>query len=167
MSKLKLKFDPNQQHQIIAVDSVINVFKGLPPYQTSFQLGDETIPNLPPYNDLDKEWLHGNLQEVQKENTRYCQSLEQNLILDLESGLVLQGIGNENWEYPSYTIEMETGTGKTYVYLRTIFELRKKFGFGKFIIIVPVLPFMKEQLKTLRLQKNISELLLEMKLLTY
>src|SRR5207302_3390004 len=36
-----------------------------------------------------------------------------------------------------FTIEMETGTGKTYVYLRTIFELNKRYGFTKFVIVVP------------------------------
>ncbi len=36
-----------------------------------------------------------------------------------------------------FTVEMETGTGKTYVYLRTIFELNKRYGFTKFIIVVP------------------------------
>jgi restriction endonuclease len=37
----------------------------------------------------------------------------------------------------NFTIEMETGTGKTYVYLRTIFELNKLYGFTKFVIVVP------------------------------
>ena len=36
-----------------------------------------------------------------------------------------------------FTVEMETGTGKTYVYLRTIFELNKRYGFTKFVIVVP------------------------------
>jgi len=36
-----------------------------------------------------------------------------------------------------FTVEMETGTGKTYVYLRTIFELNQEFGFTKFVIVVP------------------------------
>ena len=36
-----------------------------------------------------------------------------------------------------FTVEMETGTGKTYVYLRTIFELHRRFGFAKFVIVVP------------------------------
>ena len=154
MTKLKLKFDPNQQHQIIAVDSVINLFKGLVPYQTSFQLGDETIPNLPPSNALDKEWLLGNLQEVQKENIKYCRSLEQSLTLEMESGLVLQGTGNDSVDFPSFTIEMETGTGKTYVYLRTIFELRKKYGFGKFIIIVPSIAIYEGTIKNFQITKE-------------
>ena len=36
-----------------------------------------------------------------------------------------------------FTVEMETGTGKTYVYLRTVFELNKRYGFTKFVIVVP------------------------------
>jgi type III restriction enzyme len=36
-----------------------------------------------------------------------------------------------------FTVEMETGTGKTYVYLRTIFELNRRYGFTKFVIVVP------------------------------
>ena len=36
-----------------------------------------------------------------------------------------------------FTVEMETGTGKTYVYLRTIFELNKRYGFTKFVVVVP------------------------------
>ena len=37
----------------------------------------------------------------------------------------------------NFSVEMETGTGKTYVYLRTIFELHKTYGFTKFVIVVP------------------------------
>ena len=48
---------------------------------------------------------------------------------DIEKVVALQG--------REFSIEMETGTGKTYVYLRTIFELNKTYGFRKFIIVVP------------------------------
>ena len=50
---------------------------------------------------------------------------------------MVDGVSSDTWEYPSFTVEMETGTGKTYVYLRAIYELRKRYGFGKFIIVVP------------------------------
>ena len=43
----------------------------------------------------------------------------------------------------AFSVEMETGTGKTYVYLRTIYELNQKYGFSKFVIVVPQLQFMK------------------------
>jgi type III restriction enzyme len=36
-----------------------------------------------------------------------------------------------------FSVEMETGTGKTYVYLRSIYELNKLYGFKKFVIVVP------------------------------
>ena len=51
--------------------------------------------------------------------------------------MVLEGIGVDSVEFPEFTVEMETGTGKTYCYFRTIYELNKEFGFTKFIIVVP------------------------------
>ena len=41
---------------------------------------------------------------------------------------------------PDFTVEMETGTGKTYVYLKTAFELNRRYGFTKFVIVVPRWP---------------------------
>ena len=57
--------------------------------------------------------------------------------LEKERGLLLDGVSNDFHEYPSFSVEMETGTGKTYVYLRTIYELNQKYGFSKFVIVVP------------------------------
>src|SRR5262249_51256833 len=50
-----------------------------------------------------------------------------------------------------FTIEMETGTGKTYVYLRTIFELNKRYGFTKFIIVVPSVAIKEGVYKSLQM----------------
>jgi type III restriction enzyme len=50
---------------------------------------------------------------------------------------------------PDYCIEMETGTGKTLVYLRTIYELCEAYGFTKFIIIVPSVPIREGVLDTI------------------
>jgi len=49
----------------------------------------------------------------------------------------------------NFSVEMETGTGKTYVYLRTIFELNQKFGFKKFIIVVPSVAIREGALKNI------------------
>ena len=49
-----------------------------------------------------------------------------------------------------FTVEMETGTGKTYVYLRTIFELNKRYGFSKFMIVVPSVAIKEGVYKTLQ-----------------
>ena len=44
---------------------------------------------------------------------------------------------SESLDGMNFTVEMETGTGKTYVYLRSIYELNKQYGFSKFVIVVP------------------------------
>ena len=131
--KLKLKFDANQPHQITAIDSVVKLFEGLPTSDRSdFTLSDEIIPNLPPDETIYEDFLLENLQAVQNQN-----NLLESSRLEVDDGMVLEGAGSELWRSPSFTVEMETGTGKTYVYLRTILELRKHYGFSKFIIIVP------------------------------
>ena len=121
---MKLKFDPSLQYQQDAINSVVNVFDGQPFVQTgamafqSLQIGGLFQTELGMGNRLR---LHAddiltNLHAVQEGN-----SIEKiNARQDME-----------------FSIEMETGTGKTYVYLRTIFELDKTYGFRKFIIVVP------------------------------
>ena len=60
---------------------------------------------------------------------------------DIENNLSSEQIGNISLDLPlGLDIRMETGTGKTYVYTRTIFELHRRYGISKFIIIVPTLP---------------------------
>ena len=54
----------------------------------------------------------------------------------------------------NFTIEMETGTGKTYVYLRTIFELNHKYGWKKFIILVPSVAIREGIMKTLSITED-------------
>lgn len=130
--QLSFKFDPNQEHQLQAIESTIKLFEGLPPQETGFQLGDDIVPNLAPGEALEENWLLENLHDVQTAN-----GIGQKLQLEVDDGLVLDGIGIDSWRFPVYTVEMETGTGKTYVYLRTIYELRKHYGFRKFIIVVP------------------------------
>ena len=64
-----------------------------------------------------------NIQQVQKENYLF-----ENTALEHPKGVK----GGYN-----LTIEMETGTGKTYTYIRTMYELNKQYGWSKFIVIVP------------------------------
>jgi type III restriction enzyme len=130
---LQLQFDAHQDHQLEAVESVVRLFEGLPKRTPEFSLGGEIVPNLPPLETLRESWLRENLAAVQQKNGI------QNPLADLEvdEGMVIECSGNETWRYPSFTVEMETGTGKTYAYLRTIYELRQRYGFNKFIIVVP------------------------------
>lgn len=121
---MKLKFDPTLQYQQDAISAVVNVFEGQPFVQSSamafqaLQIGGLFQSELGMGNSLslDDDALLKNVQVVQEAN-------------DIAKTAALQG--------REFSVEMETGTGKTYVYLRSIFELNKVYGFKKFIIVVP------------------------------
>lgn len=122
---MKLKFK-KQEFQEKAVNAVADLFKGQEKAGTTFSIVDNSAQFSLLQNDfgfgnkllLDKETLVSNLKNIQK-----GQSLPQT---DIESDKA----------FP-ISIEMETGTGKTYVYTKTILELNKRYGFTKFIIVVP------------------------------
>ncbi len=135
-----------QQYQTDAVDAVVNVFNGqsfhdrnsyirdlgkMNPsdYQMAWDLTQEEIELYDPANDagykneeveLSDEQLLSNIHTLQSQNN-----------IKLSPALI------KNLGRCSLDIEMETGTGKTYVYIKTMFELNKKYGWSKFIVVVP------------------------------
>jgi len=138
---MKLKFDPSLQYQQDAVNAVVGAFAGQPYVQTgamafqSLQIGGLFQTELGMANRLllpDEEIL-GNVRAVQEAN-------------NIEKVAALQG--------REFSVEMETGTGKTYVYLRTIFELNKTYGFRKFIIVVPSVAVREGVLKSIDMTKE-------------
>ncbi len=133
MSKnIRLKFESNQEHQNIAVGSVVNLFNGFSQRLIVNEFSSDIAPNIEPYYNLEENWLLDNLQAAQEQN-----SLQPSLALDVDDGAMLDINGYNTHRFPCFTVEMETGTGKTYAYLKTIFELNKRYGFRKFIIVVP------------------------------
>ncbi len=130
---MKLKFDSNLEYQIEAINSVTSIFEGLPGDQGGLpiNLDSETFapgfeyaePGIGNNLMLSGNQLLANLQSVQSHN-----GIPKSRTLIEEESL---------YNFPNYSVEMETGTGKTYVYLRTIFELNKLYGLKKFIIVVP------------------------------
>jgi type III restriction enzyme len=162
-NKIKIKFESNQEHQLRAVDAVVNLFTGLPKIDAGFQMGDDIVGNLPPYHVMEEHWLYENLLAVQEQYNQYAESIgsstriqQPTLHLQTDQGLLLEGIGKEfdNHRYPAFTVDMETGTGKTYAYLRTIHELRKNYGFRKFIIVVPSVAIYEGVVKTFEITKE-------------
>jgi type III restriction enzyme len=143
MVSMKLKFDKNLEYQQQAIASVVDLFRGQTPMQTNFtvsayngQIGlFDTENGIGNRLELDEEEILKNLQEVQLRN-----GLPQTKFL--KAG-----------EY-DFDIEMETGTGKTYVYLRTIFELHKNYGFSKFIIVVPSIAIKEGVYKSLQITEE-------------
>ena len=141
---MKLVFNSNQEFQLKAIKNVVDLFDGVGEYHVQFSLGTEITPNLPEDEDLDDDFLLENLQVVQEDfndemdaRDTPTMKIDLNNSLEKEKGLMLEGVCNDYHEFPTFSIEMETGTGKTYVYLRTIYELYQKYGFSKYIIVVP------------------------------
>lgn len=128
---MKFKFKI-QQYQTDAVENTIEVFAGQPshaPMKYRLDMGrrDGEIR----YEGDDDAYCNANLELKPAqvlENIRKIQA--RNLIAPSSS--LASGIAKINLD-----IEMETGTGKTYVYIKTMFELNKQYGWSKFIIVVP------------------------------
>ena len=138
---MKLKFDPSLEYQGHAIDAVVDIFDGQPIAQSSFEIS-QTTGGL---GLVQTELAVGNAVTLEAdkilENVRAIQ--EQN---EIEMVPELQGM--------DFSIEMETGTGKTYVYLRTIFELNRKYGFKKFIIVVPSIAIREGVLKSIEMMEE-------------
>ena len=127
---MKLKF-VDQQYQTDAVNSIVNIFEGCEIKNSLFTidvsqdknyaqtLEGEGVSYFTGYSNkvsIDDFTMLENVQRIQEEN-------------DIQR--------TKSLENKNFTIEMETGTGKTYVYTKTILELNKRYGFTKFIIVVP------------------------------
>ena len=154
--QLQLRFDPNQDYQIEAVRAVTDLFEGHVRRDTTFGLRSEDIAredivsNVQPDYAFSEEWLLANLNAVQSRNMINADGRGQ---LEVDEGPVIEGAGMETWRYPNFTVEMETGTGKTYVYLRAIHELRRLYGFGKFVVVVPSIAIYEGVVKTFEITR--------------
>jgi type III restriction enzyme len=141
---MKLHFEPNLDYQLQAIEAVSALFLGQELCRTEFTvtqgaLGGALLPGTESalgignrLTLLDDE-LQRNLNAIQFQNGL------------LPSDTLVSG---------DFTVEMETGTGKTYVYLRTIFELNKKYGFTKFVIVVPSVAIKEGVYKTLQITEE-------------
>lgn len=151
--KLQFKFDPNQDFQLEAVSTVVDLFEGMEGQKSEFaRTSGIIVPNIPHGRHLPESTLFDNVRKAQQQNKVRLDSMP--LDLDVDEGLVLEGAGFESWRYPTFTIEMETGTGKTYVYLRTIYELIKRYSFKKFIIVVPSTAIYEGVIKNFEVTKS-------------
>lgn len=152
---MEFKFDANQEYQVRAIDSVIGLLHGQNRIEVdlSFELGAgfAAVPNR---LDLDEVSLLKNLQTIQTQN-----GLEPDETLQLIEETVETTNGSKTTRFTNFSIEMETGTGKTYVYLRTALELFRHYGMRKFIVVVPSVAIREGVLKALKItEKHFAEL---------
>ncbi|MFV0249309.1 MAG: type III restriction-modification system endonuclease [Tenacibaculum sp.] len=141
---MKLKFERNLEYQQEAIKAIADIFKGQEVCKTNFTVAplQNTDGQASMFNTdlgvgnklslLDEELLE-NVQKIQLRN-----GLKQTQALTSKD----------------FSVEMETGTGKTYVYLRTIFEMNQKYGFTKFTIVVPSIAIKEGTNKSLEITKD-------------
>ena len=123
---MKFSFEADLDYQRAAIDAVTGLFKGQDVLTGAFDV--YAHPSM-----------HAGLQGLADTG------VANRLVLDTDSLLEnLHTVQEKSGFAPeaslasmNFTIEMETGTGKTYVYLRTIYELNRLYGFTKFIVVVP------------------------------
>jgi len=156
---MKLQFDANQQYQLDAIAAVTDIFEGQPqgaPEYSVIQMGslggmfagqEQTELGVGNQILLSSDNLLANVRAAQSRNDIDISDPA----VPLEAWELFDAPANTARLCPHFSIEMETGTGKTYVYLRTIFELSRRFGFQKFIIVVPSVAIREGVLKNIEI----------------
>ena len=146
---MKLKFDSTQLYQKHAVSAIVDLFEGQPlaqgDYTIEINASNQRVQSSIFQSELgignniviNEDAIYNNLTSIQEQN-------------DLDPIVKDDFVKNRI----NFSVEMETGTGKTYVYLRTIFELNQKFGFKKFIIVVPSVAIREGTLKNLDITRD-------------
>lgn len=141
---MKLHFESNLDYQMAAIEAVCDLFRGQEICRTEFTvtksaLGGAYLPGIE--NDLGI----GNRLTL----------LDDELLKNLNDIQLRNGLPpSDSLTSGDFTVEMETGTGKTYVYLRTIFELNKRYGFCKFVIVVPSVAIKEGVYKSLQITEE-------------
>ena len=147
MGKFKFHFKNNLDYQDKAIKSTVDLLKGSIRKKSKYTINNRNISDIA-YGENIEAYANGleigvdemskNLEDIQKNN-----------------GLVFDEEVKKNCIIPKdFTIEMETGTGKTYVYIKTALELSKKYGLKKFIIVVPSVAIREGVKKTLEITKE-------------
>jgi type III restriction enzyme len=148
------QFDPSQPYQLEAVGAVVDLFDGQPKDADKLEL---TLRGQAALKETDQATLDLDL-------TQEVGAIGNNLVLDQDTVFAnLQRVQDRNGlevapklfdSALDFDVEMETGTGKTYVYLRTIFELAKDYNFTKFVILVPSVAIREGVATSIRLMRG-------------
>ena len=142
---MKFHFEPNLDFQLQAVEAICDLFRGQEICRTEF-----TVTQDPAGPQAGLAFPEGDLGIGNRLTLLDDEILKNLKSIQLRNGLPPSDVlasGN-------FTVEMETGTGKTYVYLRTIFELNKLYGFTKFVIVVPSVAIKEGVYKSLQITED-------------
>jgi len=152
---MQFRFDAKQEFQLRAIEAVVDLFNGQPRLETGMTLEFESgVAAVANRLDLDEAALLANLHAVQRRlilpEDAALQCLDDDIETAAEPRLA---------RFANFSVEMETGTGKTYVYLRTALELYRRYGLRKYIVVVPSVAIREGVLKTLQVaERHLREL---------
>ena len=146
---MEFRFDATQEYQLAAIEAVCGLLEGQAYVRSELIIPDNgACSAIANRLDLSEDTLLRNLHTVQKDTG-----------IEADDGLKLitdtlpddgPDDGDSEVQFPNFSVEMETGTGKTYVYLRTAMEMFRRFGLRKFIIVVPSVAVREGVYKTLQ-----------------
>lgn len=158
MSQIEFKFSPDQPYQIDAINATCDLFRDQEFAASVFATGD----NPSGQRQLDGFAVgHGNELRVAPGK------LLENLHRVQEDHCLPPTDRLTDGRLRDFTVEMETGTGKTYVYIRTIYELHQRYGLTKFLIVVPSVAIREGVLKSFETTKRHFETLYDGEPLDY
>ncbi len=148
---MRLQFDGNQAYQLRAIESVAELLLGQPRRLVDFAVVDlgPMFGSINNRLDLSEEELVQNLQQVQQRN-----GIPLDPALQWIEETIRTAGGDQHVRFANFSVEMETGTGKTYVYLRTALELNRRYGLRKFIVVVPSVAVREGVIKTLKITQD-------------
>jgi type III restriction enzyme len=149
---MKIKFESGLEHQQDAIEAIVDIFKGQEICTSNFTVFSPEFINAQQRMEQNEIGYANKLQLTE------AQILENVQQIQLRNGLKPSLSSEIEKKLYDFSIEMETGTGKTYVYLRSIMEMSKKYGYKKFIIVVPSIPIKEGVYKSLQItQEHFNE----------
>ena len=153
MSGMKFHFESNLDYQLDAIEAVCDLFRGQEVCRTEFTVTRKSLPTAgPAFVGGRPEQLSLGIAESDLGIGNQLNLSEDRLQSNLIDAQLRRGLPpSSSLTSSDFSIEMETGTGKTYVYLRTAFELNKRYGFTKFVIVVPSVAIKEGVYKTLQI----------------
>ncbi len=150
---MRLQFDSNLDYQREAIDAVVELFKIEHSDQQSASQNDReavAIAQPQPHPQTDLKGMENNLG-IGNYRRLSNEAIHNNVkVIQLRNGLA----ASKTLDSLNFSVEMETGTGKTYVYLRTLFELNQHYGFTKFIVVVPSIAIKEGVYKALQMTEE-------------
>ena len=142
---MKLHFEPDLDFQLQAIEAVCDLFRGQEVCRTEFTVTPASSGAQAQLAFAENDLGVGNRLTL----------LDEDILKNLKDIQLRNGVPpSVSLASGDFTVEMETGTGKTYVYLRTIFELNKRYGFTKFVIVVPSVAIKEGVYKSLQITED-------------